>query len=691
MLHLFMLIFLGLDGSVAFADPLMRRNSTNAKMAAPGLEDHAAFFSQTRKGISASDLARVDNLRLKTISSIRDLLEKKGKSQARFELLLRLGELYIERHDYLRDIEMDKFSKAWDTWNEDSGKSNRGAEPKADVSGSERELAKAANAFRILVSEFPNHPRADTALYALAQSLARLGKEASIQYYKKLIRDHPKSRLIPDTYLSLVEYYFDKHKISDAISNYTKVTSYRQHRAYLYAIYKLGWAHYNAPQSKDGDLRQNYKKAVSSFKRVIKLSSKASNQTASNFDLREEAIRDLVMVWAEAEEVESAWKYFRMIGEKAAFYSMLERLGGIYYDQGKNQQAIAVFKRLLEEASNRGSNPEVHAKLVELNDVTNNLPGVINELKNMKRFYNKDSAWVRANKKSPKGDLTAAARALVEKTLHRYGAMYHQRGQKTKMKSYFTAAATIYELYLESFPQSSSAYDIRYYLAEIQYDSKQYVNASRNYLLVAKQDYRGKYFKPSALNAVASLHDLVESRPSQKFPPPGKVTTPLLMSRERKLLIDTMESYLKLLPREKEADNMRFEIAQTYFMHGHYPEAIKRFDELTRQSPDTKQAKSAVRIILGFYAGREEWSKLIAWCKTFNDRRNKLLDDPLRKSVNDLLRGAMFKQALAFEKQQKHERAARGFLDYQREFPAYSSADRALYNATINFYKCSAT
>ena len=157
--------------------------------------------------------------------------------------------LYIERHDYLRDIEMEQYSKAWDTWNNEQEKSKKDSEPKVNFSGSENELKKAADAFRELVTEFPKHPRADAALYALAQSLARLGKDTSVQYYKQLIDNYPKSPLLPDAYLSLGEYYFDKHQISEAISNYKKVTAFKQHRAYLYAIYKLGWANYNAPQS----------------------------------------------------------------------------------------------------------------------------------------------------------------------------------------------------------------------------------------------------------------------------------------------------------------------------------------------------------------------------------------------------------------------------------------------------------
>jgi outer membrane protein assembly factor BamD (BamD/ComL family) len=234
-----------LASAVAGAGAPVRSDDVNGKIVAPSMEEHASYFSERRKGIPPADLAKADKLRRKTIDSIKDLLENK-KGTRRFELLLRLGELYVERHDYMRDYEMATYVKAWDTWSKETDKSKKGPEPKVDFSGSQNELTKAANSFRQLVNEFPKHPRTDAALYSLAQTLARLGKDTAIEYYKQLIKSHPKSPLIPDTYLSLGEYYFDKHQIPEAIEYYKKVMAFKDHRAYLYAVYKLGWANYNA-------------------------------------------------------------------------------------------------------------------------------------------------------------------------------------------------------------------------------------------------------------------------------------------------------------------------------------------------------------------------------------------------------------------------------------------------------------
>jgi TolA-binding protein len=47
----------------------------------------------------------------------------------------------------------------------------------------------------------------------------------------------------------------------------------------------------------------------------------------------------------------------------------------------------------------------------------------------------------------------------------------------------------------------------------------------------------------------------------------------------------------------------------------------------------------------------------------------------------------MFKRALVQEKAGKFERAALAFVEYQKEFPTDTNADRALYNAMLNYFK----
>ncbi|MEZ4744279.1 MAG: hypothetical protein R3B45_17825 [Bdellovibrionota bacterium] len=232
--------------STSYANEVKPTIRKVSKHKSPNIEDYIKYLADIdhEHDIQNSKLqAQADQLRLKTIASIDKLLQADEIDKAgRFELLLRLGSTYVERHDYLRTREIEFYSQLFDLWSE---KGQKGIPPKIDYKESKKELRKAADTYRKLVIEFPHHPRTDLVLLVLAQTLSRLGNENAILFYNQLLKSHPDSSFVPDAYLALAEHYFDHNKLDDAIKNYRYVMNFKDHRVYPYSIYKLGWAYYN--------------------------------------------------------------------------------------------------------------------------------------------------------------------------------------------------------------------------------------------------------------------------------------------------------------------------------------------------------------------------------------------------------------------------------------------------------------
>ncbi|MEI6397628.1 MAG: tetratricopeptide repeat protein, partial [Pseudomonadota bacterium] len=216
------------------------------KSAAPTKEDGADYFSEKSGGVTPAAAREADQLRVKTMDSIRTLLADKKNSRQEYELMLRLGELHVERGDFMRDLEIQAYVTAYDAWDKSDPKTRAKNPPQASYKNSEACLYNAVQVFRKLVNKFPTHPRSDAALYSLARTLGRLDDDNAVQYYKQLITSHPKSPLIPDAWLAMGEFYFDKHKVDDATLAYQKVMDFKTHKAYPYAVYKLGWCFYNS-------------------------------------------------------------------------------------------------------------------------------------------------------------------------------------------------------------------------------------------------------------------------------------------------------------------------------------------------------------------------------------------------------------------------------------------------------------
>ena len=658
-------------------------DSNTGKSAAPTKDDSADYFSVKRESVTPEAARQADQLRVKTMASIKALLDDKKNSRQEFELTLRLGELHVERADFLRDIEIEEYVLAHRKWEETDQKARPKDPPKASYKRSEASLYNAVQVFRRLVSKFPTHPRTDAALYSLARTLGRLDDDNSVQYYKQMITSHPRSPLIPDAWLAMGEFYFDKHKIKDATDAYQKVMTFKTHRAYPYAVYKLGWCYYNSQGVSERSPGDNLRKSIVAFQLVVKLSDK---QKSGNFNLREEALRDLVMAYAEADDTDGAWKYFKEINEEQRFYSMLERMGNIYTEQGKTARAIEVYTRLVNESPNRKGNPQIHQKLVDLYDGSQKFGEVVKTIALMQNLYATESSWVKAQGENRK--VVDEAKGLTERTMHRYGTMFHSRGQKLKMPALENYAAEIYGMYLASFAPLEPAYDIRFYLADIQMAQKKFAQSSANFVMVAKQKPKdGKHLKDAAYNAVDAIASMNAETKFSPVPPPGQAPKELEIPRVKQLYSDTIDFYVGILPAEKAGLPMRFTAAQIYFDYGHYTKAIKRFGDIADTFPSTKQGQASARTIIAYYNEKGDWSNVIAYGKKYGVNKEITQDANIKKFIDDSLRGALFNSALASEKNQDYAAAAGLFLEFQKLFPNDQNADRSLYNASLNQFK----
>jgi TolA-binding protein len=670
--------------NTALAGSVGRAIETNTgKAAAPTKEDGVDYFSAKRGSVTAEAASQADQLRVKTMASIKALLEDKKNARQEFELTLRLGELHVERADFLRDLEIAEYVNAYKKWDETDAKTRSKSPPSASYKRSESSLANAAQVFRRLTSKYPNHPRTDAALYSLARTLGRLEDDAAVQYYKQLITNHPRSQLIPDAWLALGEFYFDKHKIKEATDAYQKVITYKQHRAYPYGVYKLGWCFYNSQGVNERSPGENLRKSITAFQLVVKLSDK---RKSGNFDLRDEALRDLVMAYAEAEDTEAAWTYFKQIGEEQKFYAMLERMGGLYADAGKSAKATEVYTRLVNESPNRKNNPQIHQKLLDLYDNQQKFPEVVKTLSEMQNLYVDQSRWTIAQGENKK--ILDDARTLTERSMHRYGTMFHSRGQKLKMPALENHAAEIYTMYLTSFDKLEPAYDIRFYLADIQMAQKKFAQASSNFVMVARQKPKdGRLLKESAFNAVDAIASLTGESKFAPVPPPGQAPTPIDIPRIKKLYADTIDFYVGILPLEKSGLPMRFTASQIYFDYGHYNEAVRRFDDLAFNYGASKQGQLAARTVVAYYNEKSDWTNVIGYGKKYLASKDITQDANIKKFIEDGVRTGLFNSAIASEKNNDFFKASSSFLDFQKMFPTDPNADRALFNASLNQFK----
>src|SRR5690606_22748189 len=130
---------------------------------------------------------------------------------------------------------------------------------------------------------------------------------------------------------------------------YKKATAYPDHEKYGFALYKLAWTYYNVGE---------YGNAITTMQSVVTYSSaQADSAQGSRLQLGEEALKDIVPFFAGAGELDEGYEYFTKLGKTDLIHALLRRLASTSVVQGKWEEAVSTYRRLIAEDPQAAKNP----------------------------------------------------------------------------------------------------------------------------------------------------------------------------------------------------------------------------------------------------------------------------------------------------------------------------------------------
>jgi cellulose synthase operon protein C len=687
--------------------PKAQEETTATRRQDDSISEYQRFMSNVKVEGLDKELANADSIRRQSIRTTYSLLNDKTVTKdEKFELYLRLGQIHLERHDYLKHMELKSYYDKFDKYDKQVTllkskgyvqQAKKLKEPVYLQAGSKSELKKSVKALTYAVSNYPKERRIDIALYTLGQTKLLLGQDEGHKYHQRLMRDFPRSYLYPDAALALGEYYFDRNKHYEARQYYQILLDFKTHKGYLYAMYKLGWTNYNL--SFDNEEREILlDKALAGFKIVIAQSER--QQWSSSFNLREEALNDIILIFAEIGDVELARDYFFPKKEIERFYKTVMRIGSKLTDRGKNFEAIDTYNIVINERPFSKLTPEAFRKILENYEAMGKLSEVSKSIKSMIRFFGKKGLWAKHtkvpkeksdNKKNQKPKVSieqyAEARLTLEETTRYYSTKYHKIGQKSGNTKFLLAAAKIYKQYLQEFDGTKRSIELRHYLADILLGFKQYRQSGVHFMIVVNSVHGKKYRREALDNALFTFEKAIELEKYKKVGKLGKVPSPLEIPPTIRMYLNAMEKLTKLYPKDKRIPKAKFKIASTLYEYGHYDNSIKKFKEVTTLYPKNKLANKSTKIVLNHFYNKKKWQQTIS-VSTFFLKNKKLMGQKgLKTYILNLNKNAYFNYAIELENKNKFTEAADLFIVFQKTFPKDNNADKALYNASINYHK----
>ena len=520
-------------------------------------------------------------------------------------------------------------------------------------------INKAIKTHQDLVQKYPNQPQAPKAHYLLVSGLfiAKRHQQA-LKEATLFLRNHPQHVLVPDLYLLKANYYFGiANKAAQAFQNYQQArkragellknakTTASQKPTFrmlqLRALYMLAWCDFNLGR---------YEKAIAKFKTALQHSRQCVKSGDCKQGFENEALRDLIRVFAKMGTTKKAYLYYRKVKGKQYAYKAIKKLASRYYREGNYQKAVETFRLLM--VLNLKGEKDLYGPEAPIfqNEIVRSLARIskpkelLKEVLKLTTYLDPKHPWyIRWHKHKT---VYTDSYERAEQTMLEYSTKYHKMAQNIKPKNkramkkktlYLLMAMQLYELYMKYFHKTESAYELRFFLAELLYDLAQksmkptkgspyygyrgYLRMNleaRNLFLKAAHHYhktslvKTKAYIRQAIEAEALCYEtllqyqekppfrrLVHSQSSggklpafQKHPKTGKFTwKKRAFSKLEKRLVKVYQYHLSIVKKKELRTKSLFKMGLLYYRAKQYIKSFKIFEQLGKEAPKSSHYK----------------------------------------------------------------------------------------------------
>jgi TolA-binding protein/lipopolysaccharide biosynthesis regulator YciM len=611
-----------------------------------------------------------------SIDQLFKLTERFKNSTKRGELWLRLAELYVDKSRLIEFQLQNEYDKQMAFFH--AGK--RKQRPRLDLEPALTYNKKAIQLYEWFVRDFPTDPKMDQALFFLGYNHFELGQvKVGEAYYVRLTNEYPQSPYVHESNFALGEYHFENERWKLALEYYLRVTGDRKHRLFGFSLYKLAWCNYKL---------NNTKQSLTYLEEVILLGRKSKSGDdkdavgVGRIRLAKEAIKDLVVFYAEVGDFTKARNYFEEIVGVKSSDPTLVRLASYYMDTGNRRAAIYLYKDFIAREPNAPRSFDFQANIVKMAQTGGSSSSEFKaELYEWVDGYGPGSPWQEANANDK--TMIVKANEAMEFTLRNYVLLQHQTAQNSRTKAAQANAKEGYILYLKTFKQSPRIDEMHFFYGELLFDIQEYEASAKRYEWVIQNAPKGKYYEKSLLNALLAYEKLL--------PTPDKIKKVVGTSTELIEFDDTIKAfelsaqrYLQQVPKGSNRTAIKYRLAALYYYYNQVEPAEKLFKDIITSEPNTEYAKFSANLLLDMYNIRNDNAGLQT-AADFIMKIPALAKSDVGEQIKEIRVQASFKSAIELAKANNHAEAAPQFESFAKSNMGMLIGFTALFNAATSY------
>jgi tetratricopeptide (TPR) repeat protein len=356
----------------------------------------------------------------------------------------------------------------------------------------ERELAtneglratEAIHLYSALLKTYPKYERNDSVLYQLARAYELNAQpDRALASLDRLVAQYPNSHFIDEAQFRRGELLFSEKAYPKSQAAYEAVIKVGASSAfYNQSLYKHGWSLF-----KQGDNERSLDSFAGVLDSVLISKRDASlveidTLSRANRELVEDTFRVMSITFSYLDGPKSVADFVKRRtppGRPPRPYSylMYARLGDLYMEKERYTDAADSYRAFVSQDRNNEKAPLLEMQAIEAYSKGGFPQLVLQGKKEFVENYSFGTAYWQG--RDPKGEPKVVAE--LKTNLKDVAQYYHAQAQRTKDVADYQEAAKWYRSYLSSFPDDPGSAVTNYLLADTLFESRQYLDAAREY------------------------------------------------------------------------------------------------------------------------------------------------------------------------------------------------------------------
>jgi tetratricopeptide (TPR) repeat protein len=524
--------------------------------------------------------------------------------------------------------------------------------------------AEAVKLYTTLLKAYPDYPRNDQVLYQLARAYETTGRpEQALDTLDRVVTHYPQAPQLDEVQFRRGELLFSAKRYPEAEHAYAAVVERGKASAfYQQSLYKRGWSLFKQSLTVE---------ALPSFGGVLNQelgggrSVRLESLKRADRELVEDTLRVMCVTFSYNDGAASLEKYIQQTGEHPYNWLLYARLGDLYVDKQRYQDAATVYRAYVASDPYSDQAPDLDMAAIEAYGKGGFSQLVLDGKHDFVQRYNFDSPYWKTRRRADNPRVVQE----LKTNLKDVATYFHASAQKSKRVADFQEAAHWYRDYLKSFPEDGDSAATNYLLAEALFEGQQYADAA------AEFDHTAYGYPRNDKSATAAHAALVAYQKGEEG----------LSGADKdawhKRATDAGVKFAQTFPEHPESAGVLTRAAEEIFAGGDRARAISVSEAVLARQPPVDLAKQRIAWTIIAQANFDQGAYDKAEPAFVKARELSGGDDKMRTDLTERLAASVYKQGEAKQKAGDASGAVEDFLRVARIAPESKARVNAQYDA----------